>query len=315
VVAEQYIQEHVEGLARWAETVALVRSLVTQFGATPIAEITPEQCKAAIRKLQAEAAERSKGRRGSKGGAGLAHRLFGLLRHLMGWALSMPEFHLKVNPMAALKAATTVTGKREPRSRVLTEIELAKVWHAAEQMPVPYSQIVRMLILTGARLREITNLTKDELDLDKKLIVLSKDRTKTDVEHSIPLPPLALTILNEMPQFVGPFLFSAGGGRRPFVGFDRSKRRLDEISGVTEFTIHDLRRSARSYWSAIPEISDTVKELCLGHVQGGIIGTYDRYKYLAERRQLLERWEQMLTQIVNPPPPAVVTAPRRRRAI
>ena len=77
--------------------------------------------------------------------------------------------------------------------------------------------------------------------------------------------------------------------------------KMDELSGVTGWRNHDLRRTARSHWSAIPGISDTVKELMLAHVQPGIRAVYDRFGYRDQKRALLVAWEQRLMAIVSPP--------------
>ncbi len=125
--------------------------------------------------------------------------------------------------------------------------------------------------------------------------------TKTSIAHVIPLPSLALSILDEMPTFVGRYLFSANGGKSAFQGFHRAKQVLDEVVGFSDWTLHDCRRSARTYWSAIPDVPEVAKELMLGHVQGGIVGTYDRFSYLDQKRKLLTLWQDLVMDMVNPP--------------
>jgi hypothetical protein len=60
----------------------------------------------------------------------------------------------------------------------------------------------------------------------------------------------------------GPYRFSLKGGVRPVAGFDRPKARLDEASGVTDWRLHDLRRTVRSGFSALP-FQDEVREAVL----------------------------------------------------
>ena len=82
--------------------------------------------------------------------------------------------------------------------------------------------------------REIAHLQWSEIDLDKKLIEIGGKRMKTGNPHTIPLAPMAYELLVSPPRFVGPCVFSASGGRSPFVGFYRAKLRLDQACGVTE---------------------------------------------------------------------------------
>jgi integrase len=67
-------------------------------------------------------------------------------------------------------------GKEEPRTRALTEPELVDVWLAAGDDD--FGVIVKLLILTGQRLREIGNLEWLEIDLEKRLIELPERRTQ-----------------------------------------------------------------------------------------------------------------------------------------
>jgi integrase len=99
-------------------------------------------------------------------------------------------------------------------------------------------------------------------------------------------------------------VFSTSPGTH-FSGFSKSKGRLDELSGVTGWRIHDLRRTVRTNLSALRVAPDTAERV-LGHVIGGIRGVYDRYAYLDEKRDALERWAHRLKAIIDPPPANVV---------
>ena len=41
-------------------------------------------------------------------------------------------------------------------------------------------------------------------------------------------------------------------------------------------------------------------ERCLGHVMGGVRGTYDRHEYLEEKRRAFEARAAQIERIVNP---------------
>jgi hypothetical protein len=65
-------------------------------------------------------------------------------------------------------------------------------------------------------------------------------------------------------------------------------------------SLHDLRRTARSGFSAIPGIEDHVHEAVLDHRRSGIAPVYDLHKYYAEKLALLTAWEERLLAIVEP---------------
>jgi len=66
-------------------------------------------------------------------------------------------------------------------------------------------------------------------------------------EHVVPPTPAAVALLEGLPRFEGgDFILTTTAGRRPVSGFSKAKARLDELSGVTDYTIHDLWRTTRT---------------------------------------------------------------------
>jgi integrase len=81
---------------------------------------------------------------------------------------------------------------------------------------------------------------------------------------------------------------------------------LDAASGVTDWRLHDLGRTARSLMSRAG-VSADIAERCLGHVIPGVRGVYDRHEYLDEKRQAFEALAAQIERIVNPPAANMVT--------
>src|SRR5947209_13407122 len=80
-----------------------------------------------------------------------------------------------------------------------------------------------------------------------------------------------------------------------------SKLSFDRACGVNGWTIHDLRRTARSLMSRAGVNAD-VAERCLGHVIPGVRGVYDRHRYIDEMRQAFEALATQIERIVDPQP-------------
>jgi hypothetical protein len=57
-----------------------------------------------------------------------------------------------------------------------------------------------------------------------------------------------------------------------------------------------------------------IGERILGHVIGGVRGIYDRYAFLDEKRDALQRWAKHLDGIVHPRPAKVVNLAKRGQA-
>jgi len=86
---------------------------------------------------------------------------------------------------------------------------------------MPTAPFVRLLILTGQRLREVAEMTWNEVDLDKGLWTIPLERMKGEAAHEVPLAPAAVEVLRGMPRWSGEYVFSTTGGKRPISGVGR----------------------------------------------------------------------------------------------
>ena len=180
--------------------------------------------------------------------------------------------------------------KEVARDRVLNDQELAQVILAARQMDGPYGGIVEMLALTGQRREEVARMRWDELDLVKRFWTLPKSRTKNGKEHLVHLSEQAITVLRRADK-KGPFVFSVLG-TKPFQEFSKAKSRLDQISGVTGWRLHDLRRTCVSGMARLgiaPHVADKILNHQTGTISG-VAAVYQRHEFLSERREALDVW-------------------------
>ena len=147
--------------------------------------------------------------------------------------------------------------KEVARDRVLKDDELAKVIRAAREIGDPYGAIVEFLALTGQRREEVAQLRWEELDLGQRIWILPRSRAKNDKGHIVHLSEQALAVLNRLDR-KGPYVFSLFG-TKSFSNFSTAKRRLDQLSGVTGWRLHDLRRTCVSGMARLgiaPHVAD-----------------------------------------------------------
>jgi integrase len=173
-------------------------------------------------------------------------------------------------------------------------------------------------MLTGQRRSEVAEARWAEFDLAKKLWALPAERMKASAAHVVPLSDDVLAILQSLPKFErGDYAFSMTFGAKPVNGFDKAKKRLDAEmlrmlreddpkATPPDFVVHDLRRTVRTGLSAIPNISDLVRELVIGHTKPGLHKVYDQYAYLEEKRFALTAWSARLRSIIEPAAPNVI---------
>jgi integrase len=202
--------------------------------------------------------------------------------------------------------------KQRARKRTLTDEEIREVWTALDTADVPtcYPSFVRTLLSTVTRRNEASMINSSELD--GGLWTIPGLRYKTKLDHVIPLTDGVRALIGSKPEgFKGNswFIFSSTNGKRPFSGFSKAKRALDaKISAerkksgeddMPRWTLHDLRRTGRSLMSRAKVPSDHAERV-MGHVIGGVRETYDRYEYLEEKRDTLEKLSTLLAEILNP---------------
>src|SRR3954463_12852619 len=189
--------------------------------------------------------------------------------------------------------------KEVARDRVLDDRELAQVILAARKIGGPYGGIVELLALTGQRREEVAGLPWEELDLAQRIWTIPKARTKNAKAHSVHLSRQALTVLERADQR-GAFVFLPLGTKR-FQDFTHAKRQLDQLSGVTGWRLHDLRRTCVSGMARLgiaPHVADKI----LNHQSGtisGVAAVYQRHEFPSERRQALDLWGSHISKILD----------------
>lgn len=78
----------------------------------------------------------------------------------------------------------------------------------------------------------------------------------------------------------------------------KARDAVQAASGVTGWTAHDLRRTARTIMSRL-QIKQHVRERVLNHSQQGVVGVYDQYDYLQEKADALDKLEREIMQIIG----------------
>lgn len=191
-----------------------------------------------------------------------------------------------------VRGMARVPTKDRARSRILTDDELRAVWNAADGA---YGALVKLLLLTAQRRGVVLGMRWTDIDLRSGVWdVPQQDRAK-GTGGSLKLPEMALSIIRSMPRMVGrDHVFALG------MDLETGKAKLEAASGVSGYTLHDLRRTARSLLSRT-NVRPDVAERVLGHTVGGVAGIYDRHHYDDKKAEALAELAALINTIVNPP--------------
>jgi integrase len=290
-VAELYITRHAKPNLRHWRTVerTLDRELVDRWGTWQIQDVTRRHIIAMVDEVATRAPI-------------MANRVHALASKLFGWAIERGI--LDVNPMVGVKKPS----KERSRDRVLTDDELRAVWLAADTVGYPGGPLVRLLILSAARLNEIAQLTHAQIDGD----VIALPETKNGRPHRIPITAPMREALDALPEFEGEYLLTGTAGRRPMQNFSDIKTRIDDVCMVGGWTYHDLRRTAASGMASLG-IAPHIIEAALNHQSGAVSGiarVYNRFSYDVEKRAALEQWATEVMRIVEGRPREVAEGPK-----
>jgi integrase len=233
-------------------------------------------------------------------GPAAANRCRGCLVAFLNWVVR--EGILDANPAANTNKAT----ENGPRTRLLADAELAEIWNAASGAG-DYGEIVRLLMLTGARREEIGSLVWSEVDLESALITLPPTRTKNSREHTIPLVPAAVDILRARARD-GDIVFGRTFG---FKNWSTSKRKLSANLDITDWHLHDFRKVLSTVMHERLNVEPHIVEACLGHAPIGIAAVYNLSAYTDRKRIALDKWAAHLLAVVTGERPSSVVKLRR----
>ena len=160
-------------------------------------------------------------------------------------------------------------------------------------MGYPWGPIFQLLMLMGARLREVPQPSWSEVSIADGTLDLPASRTKNKRPHQIQLSDQAQKIIQTLPRVEAQSLLFTTNGTTAVSGLSKVKKRLDTISGVVDWRFHDLRCSVATHSTERLGISPVIADKILKHVTGqvrGVAAIYQYGKYLEERCIALKRW-------------------------
>lgn len=164
------------------------------------------------------------------------------------------------------------------RDRVLTDNEVKAIWHYDRP---PYSDYLKLLILTGQRIGQFQQFTIQDNNVFFPAAIMKGKR-----DHLIPLGVMARPYFERL---------------QPFNGWSKAKTRFDKLHPFPHWTLHDCRRYYSTTMASL-EVPIQVTEAILSHTSGvvsGVSRTYNRYSYMKEARAAALTYERHIATIVG----------------
>ena len=255
------------------------------------------------------------------------NRVFNLTRSIFRWAVGRDLVPL--DPSFGVKPPVK---KEKPRERALSPDEISALWKVLGTAPerqrygkdvargekilgsgdLSMTRLTAITLLlslaTGQRIGEVAGIAKAELDLNDAapMWVVPGHRTKNGRPNRVPLSRFALRLVREAMTLAGEseWLFPAARGDGPIDPHapTRALARSREAVGLSDFRVHDLRRTAATCMAELGVSPHTIS-LVLNHVSARtatVTGeVYVQYSYDREKREALDLWGARLEQLVG----------------
>jgi integrase len=288
-VAEEFLARHKGKLRSAGQYENVLRRLVLpELGQLPVSSVRRRDVSRLLDKVEDES------------GPSMAQTTLAVVRRLFAWhAARSDDFNSPI-----VRGMSRIKASEHQRERILSDDEIARVWRATETDNSAFGPYIRFLLLTACRRNEAACLTWAEINGTIWTLPAARNKTGRTLER--PLSAAALAAISRAPRLAGSnYVFSSTGGR--FHASAQRKSQLDKASGTSGWTLHDLRRTARSLMSRAGVPSEHA-ERCLGHVSPVIQQTYDKHKYIAEMAVAYEKLSTLIQEIVDPQPNVVAMA-------
>lgn len=257
----------------------LKNHILKKFGTRKVENITFED-------IQTLHASLHKKRVASNRALALLHKMFNLA---IQWKWRAD------NPVVGIKKY-----KEHKRTRWLQEEEMKKLLNVLDMTPYQTTaNVIRLLLLTGARKREVLAATWDQFDLEKGVWTKKAHTTKQKRMEHLPLSPAAVSLLKAIKEEAdeSPFLFPGSVEGKPLQDIKKSWATLCKLANLKDFRIHDLRHTYASHLVS-SGLSLSIVGKLLGHTQAS---TTQRYAHLADEplREATTLFAEKLTTLGN----------------
>jgi integrase len=297
-IVESYLDRDGAKLRTAEERRATFERLVfKKFGARQIGDIKRSEINKLLDSIEDEHGPR------------MATLTLAYLRKVMNWHASRSDDFR--SPIVRGMARGAV----RKRDRVLTDDELRALWLAAEGWDHAFARMLPFVLVTACRRDEAAKMRRSEVK--GNVWTIPAARYKTAIDFELPLSRAALSMIESAPKKGREGFVFTSTGEVGLAGFTKFKAEFDERMlaalrkaaaergedtgevELTRWTIHDLRRTARSLMARAGVDPDHA-ERCLGHVIGGVRGVYDRHAYAEEKRSAFEALAAQIERILHP---------------
>ena len=281
LMVNEFIEEYAKIKTKsWKQAESNLRLyLISKHATAPISTITRSHIKTILKELN------------NQGKKVTANRALAHMSRFFNWLVA--EEYLQYSPAAKIEKEY----EELEREHVLRDAEIKAIWMATTSLSRPYNAWIKLLLLCGQRRGETASIRRSQI-VDGCWHLSGSD-TKNGRPNIIPLSSQAQALVDLLLEQSGNYLIKTDRiGDKPINGFSKVKRQMDKLSGVNGWRMHDVRRTVSTNLTKLG-VDRFILQKILNHTETGTTKIYDRYSYMNEKREALQRWADRLDEIVK----------------
>ena len=202
----------------------------------------------------------------------------------------------------------------EEYRRILSACDSISVRSANQRGPLWWKCFIAVLYHAGLRLNETAHLIWRDIDFENGILRLQPHtglqevfdwRPKGKARRAVPVPDEVVQFLAQMHQKQRegvPYVFlphpryleikHAGGPKSEILhGITKGFKRLCSVAGISEGTVHDMRRTCITNWAKRPELTPKDLQILAGHED--LNTTLDIYA-MVEEEDVVEKMRKLI---------------------
>lgn len=280
----------------WAERTArqirhvLETDVFPAIGSRPISSVTAADLLEILQKVE------------SRGAYTYAHLIRQWSSAIFRYAVA--TLRAEHDPAAALRGA--IIRRKTRHSRALSKSDLRAVFQRLKSYRGDPGTIfgMKLMLLTFVRTVELRAATWAEIDFEAAEWRIPAERMKMREEHIVPLSSQALSVLRELHTVTGTGTYLFPNRRRAdsYITATTINRALERMGFLGKDTIgfsgHGFRSTASTMLNEAGFRSDIIERQLAHQERNQVRASYNRASYLAERRDMMQAWADMVDAIL-----------------
>ena len=215
------------------------------------------------------------------------------------------KFNLKYNPVSSVPAQDDF---ERVGNHVISEEEIKTIWDELENESLIVSLLVKLALATGQRAGELNRMEWTDVDFEEETMTIPSTVSKNKTDHVVPLEALAMSVIHSLHKLTGKcdHLFTGNHKGKLLNGKimhnSTASRIISEFckqKKIDKFITRDIRRTFKTL-AGKAGVSKEVRDRLQNHALKDVSTKhYDRYDYLAEKREGMKVWNDYLRLILR----------------